>query len=128
VKERALRLLPGAANEDGEFAVAARMWDADVVFVSGADAVKMSVRDGKIASVTAAAADATATVRVSGPEDGWRKMLQPVPPPFYQDLFGAGIHHGFLIDGEIESVYPYYPALRRLVELLRENGERRGGA
>ena len=56
---------------------------------------------------------------IVGPADGWEKMLQPAPPPFYQDLYGAQIHHGFAIHGAIEDVGPYYPALRRLIELLR---------
>jgi len=117
-----LRLLPDAANNDGEFALAARMWDADVVFVSGDDAVRVSVRDGRIGEIAPAAPDAAAAIRVRGPADGWRKMLQPAPPPFYQDLYGAAIHHGFAIEGRIEDIGPYYPALRRLIELLRVDG------
>lgn len=117
-----MRLLPAAANDDGEFAIAARMWDADVILVSGADAVRLTVRGGVITEVAAASADTTAPVRVVGPPEGWEKLLRPVPPPFYQDLFGAAAHHGFTIEGAIEDVYPYYPALRRLVEILRING------
>ena len=120
MKERMLKLLPAAANDDGEFNFAARMWDADVIFVSGADAVRVAVRDGRVGDVAAVAADTAAPVRVSGPPEGWKKMLMPQPPPFYQDLFGAAVHHGFRIEGKVEEVFPYYPALRRLIELLRD--------
>jgi hypothetical protein len=119
VQELMLRVLPDAANGDGEFTIAARMWDADVVFASGDRAVRMIVSDGRITGVQAAPAGAAAQIRVTGPAEGWPKMLSAVPPPFYQDLFGASLHHGFTIEGKIEDVYPYYPALRRLVELLR---------
>ena len=122
MKDRTLRLLPAAANEDGEFAIAARMWDSDVMLVSGTDAVRLTVRGGRITHVDAAAAHATAPIRIAGPPEGWEKLLRLVPPPFYQDLFGAAAHHGFTIDGAIEDVYPYYPALRRLIEILRING------
>jgi hypothetical protein len=46
-------------------------------------------------------------------------MLRPAPPPFYHDLFGATVHHGFKIEGEMLDVNPYYAAIRRLIELLR---------
>jgi hypothetical protein len=127
VKERALRLLPAAANDDGEFAIAARMWEADVMLVSGAEAVHLTVRAGRVTEVAAASASAAAPIRIVGPPDGWEKLLRAVPPPFYQDLFGAAAHHGFTIEGAIEDVYPYYAALRRLIEILRVNGAAGGG-
>jgi hypothetical protein len=119
-----LRALPDAANDDAEFAIAARMWDADVVFASDGNAVKMSIADGRITDIASVPRASTAEICISGPEDGWTKMLAPLPAPFYQDLFGASIHHGFTIEGEVEAVYPYYPALRRLIELLRVEAAR----
>ena len=119
LEELMLRALPAAANDDGEFAIAARMWDADVIFASDGSAVKMSIAAGRITDVARATAASDAPIRISGPDAGWQKMLAPLPPPFYQDLFGASIHHGFTIEGKVEDIYPYYPALRRLIELLR---------
>lgn len=124
LEELMLRALPGAANDDGEFAIAARMWDADVIFASDESAVRMSIAGGRISDVTSASPVAAAQIRISGPDDGWRQMLTPLPPPFYQDLFGASVHHGFTIEGKIEDIYPYYPALRRLIELLRTEAGR----
>jgi hypothetical protein len=100
------------------------LWDADVVLVSGGDAVRVVVRGGRMTSVAPDTADAQpAAIRIVGPADGWAKMLLPAPPPFYQDLYGASLHHGFTLEGGIENVGPYYPALRRLIELLRTNGD-----
>jgi hypothetical protein len=125
MKDRAMRILPAAANDDGEFALAARMWDADVLLVSGGEAVRLTVRDGRITAVTGVPLDTAAPIRIVGPPDGWEKLLRTVPPPFYQDLFGAAAHHGFTLEGAIEDVYPYYPALRRLVEILRIDSPQR---
>jgi hypothetical protein len=122
-----LAVLPDAANSDGEFAIAARLWDADVVFVSGDDAVRFAVRAGRVGDVAPVAADTKAPVRIVGAPEGWEKMLMTPPPPFYQDLFAAWVHHGFRIEGTIEDVMPYYPALRRLIELLRAANGRNGG-
>ncbi|MDP9235891.1 MAG: hypothetical protein M3P30_00580 [Chloroflexota bacterium] len=103
MRDRAMRLLPAAANDDGEFAIAARMWDADVMLVSGADAVRLTVRAGVITEAAPAPSDAAAPIRIVGPPDGWEKLLRAVPPPFYQDLFGAAAHHAFTIEGAIET-------------------------
>ncbi len=116
------RLTPALANDDAEFALAARMWNGDVLFASGEDAVRMTVRDGRVTEVVRAAASAAATIRIIATAGDWEKLLQPVPPPFYQDLFGAASRHGVLLLGAPEDVFPYYPALRRLIELLRTGG------
>jgi hypothetical protein len=119
LKDRALSRLPAAANDDGEFSIAARLWEGDLMLVSGDDAVRIVVRAGRITEASPADANSEAQIRVVGPADGWAKMLLLVPPPFYQDLFAASAHHGFAIHGPIEDIGPYYPALRRLIELLR---------
>lgn len=121
MKQRILRAM-ARANDDPEFALAARLWDGDVLFASGAEAVRMRVAGGRVASVDEATSDATAMIRVSGPPDGWAKALQAVPPAFYHDLYGAMAQHGFTIQGRVEDVGPYYRALSRLVELAREDG------
>lgn len=127
MKELMLRVLPAAANKDPEFAHAARMWNADIVFASDDDCVRVTVHDGRMTDACAAAKDAPAQIRISGPSEGWTRMLRALPPPFYQDLFGAAVHHGFVIAGSIEDVYPYYPALRRLIDLLRKSNGAEGG-
>jgi hypothetical protein len=47
-------------------------------------------------------------------------LLAPVPRPFYQDLFGAQLHHDIELNANPLDFAPYYPALRRLLEILRE--------
>lgn len=118
------RLTPPLLNDDPEFALAARTWDGDVLFASDGDALRMTVRGGRVSDVAAADADTPAQVRIVATPDAWEKMLRPLPPPFYQDLFGAASRHGVLLLGQPEDLFPYYPALRRLMELLRTGSER----
>src|SRR4051794_6625974 len=106
-----LRLLPALANDDPEFSLAARMWDADVLLVSGTDAVRMTVADGRMTHVVASRVDAPSQIRISAEPDVWENMLRAVPPPFYQDLFGAAARHGVLLEGQILDLYAYYPAM-----------------
>lgn len=119
IVERALSRLPDTANNDTEFSLTARLWDGDVVLVSGDDAVRLGIESGRMTDVARVEKDASAQIRVVGPAAGWAEMLRPVPRPFYQDFYSA-VWHGFQIQGRIEDIGPYYPALRRLIELLRQ--------
>lgn len=57
--------------------------------------------------------------QLAGTAEHWEKLLNSVPAPFYQDFFAAMIYHGFRIEGNMEMILAYYPAVRRLLEILR---------
>ena len=63
---------------------------------------------------------AHSSVQISAPTEDWERMLAPVPRPFNQDLFGAQLHHDVELNRDPLDYAAYYPALRRLVEILRE--------
>jgi hypothetical protein len=44
-------MLKGAANEDGEFRLHARFWNADLRFTMGAESTAIRVRDGEIHAI-----------------------------------------------------------------------------
>ena len=110
--------ITSAANADGEFKLAARLWNADVRFDLGADIYLMRMRDGRISDFSKGAA-ANYDVKISAPEDDWRELLKPVPKPFYQDLMAAMTRHNFRVEGNLTGFNPYYRAICRLFELMR---------
>jgi hypothetical protein len=114
-----LQVLPEAANLDAEFRLAARFWTTSLRLETTSEAHLIQVADGRIQSVQAAG-DAPGEVRIAASDEGWREFLKLRPRPFYQDLWGAMTHHGFALEGDLERFYPYYPAARRLFEILRE--------
>jgi len=120
------------AADDGEWRIAARMWNAVLRLDVDQVAHLLRIENGKLVNHTAAPASDPAatpyTVRVAATGDGWRELLAPVPRPFYQDLYGAMTRHGFTAGGDFESFFAYYPAVRRLVELLRAAQSRQGAA
>lgn len=59
-------------------------------------------------------------ILLKGTEEHWANLLAPVPAAFYQDFFPAALCHGFQIEGNVETIMAYYPALRRLGDLFRE--------
>ncbi len=56
---------------------------------------------------------------LAGTDGQWEALLTPLPPAFYQDFYPAMLHHGFRIEGDMETIMAYYPAVRRLAEIFR---------
>ena len=110
--------LVAAANADGEFSLLARMWNARINIANDADVFALTVVQGRITGTDAASANAD--VHIRGPRAGWDEMLRPLPKTVLSYLRAAAVHHGFSIAGDLMHTAAYYPAIRRLIELLRE--------
>ena len=107
-------------DEDGEFRVTSRFWEATLRLDLGPESHRLCFQDGRLREVGTCDPDADCDLHISAPLEEWERLLAPVPRPFYQDLFGAQLHHGFQMNAEPLDYAAYYPALRRLVEILRE--------
>jgi hypothetical protein len=112
--------LPDRVNRDGEFRVASRFWDATLRLDVGPDSRRLRFEGGALSEVSACARDAECDVHVSAPTEEWERLLEPTPRPFYQDLLAAQAHHGIELNEDFLDFAAYYPALRRLVDILRE--------
>ncbi len=119
MQEIPLERVRDTANADAEFRIAARFWNADVRFAVDERGEVLRIREGRIEAVLPDREPASCDVSIVAPRETWRELLAPVPRPFYQDLYGASLHHGLRFEGDGVAFFPYYPALRRLVELLR---------
>lgn len=114
--------LEAIANADLMFRLAARSWTTELALCDESGGHLVKIEDGNISGVQPCALGAPCDVSISAPRDEWRRLLERVPRPFYQDLWGAWTRHGFEIEGDLASLYPYYPALQRMLELLRTDG------
>ena len=112
--------LPTRANADSEFALHARFWNATVKLRVGATRYRLDIRDGALTGCAPWLGAIAADLAIEADDEEWAKLLEPMPRPFYQDLYAATIHHGFSVSGDTLNYCAYYPALRRLVELMRE--------
>jgi hypothetical protein len=112
--------LQKALNDDSEFRIAGRYWDGSLRFEFGADVCRLELRSGEVVSIdTAAAEPGRGDVVIKAPVGDWAKLLEEVPPPFYQEFYPASMHHGFRLEGDPDYIWPYYWALRRSGEILR---------
>jgi hypothetical protein len=120
-----------AANDDPEFKLAARLWNADLRFGADEEVYLMSIREGRITAFSqllgAEAAKAAIEMRISGSKAGWRELLRPIPKPFFQDLMSAVTRENFQLDGDLIAFYPYYRAACRLLEIMRTIPAMHGG-
>ncbi len=113
-----------AANNDGEFKLAARQWTADLRLDAGDESYLVRVRDGLIADFRMLDKTERVTVSplvtISAPRTDWAELLKPVPRPFFQDLMAAQTRQGFRVEGnDLTAFNPYYRAVNRLFELMR---------
>jgi hypothetical protein len=116
-----------AANNDGEFKLAARLWNADLRLDVGDESYLLRIRDGSVAEFRAIGREDGAAlntlVTISAPLNEWHELLKPVPRPFFQDLMAAQTRHGFKVEGaDLTAFNPYYRAINRLFELMRGAG------
>ena len=98
--------------------LAARYWTGSVRFDLGDDTITVAFDDGRL--VTDAGDSGDPSITLTAPAELWTQILLPVPPPFLNDIAPAqalGLHVG----GDPETFWQYYPAIRRLVDLLRES-------
>ena len=111
------------ANEDAEFRQHARFWNATIRLVIGRKAYKLRMEGGAVALIEPWFGAIAADLSISASEEEWTALLAKTPAPFYQDLYPAVIHHGFEVAGSVNDYCAYYPAIRRLIELLRNVDE-----
>ena len=111
------------ANGDAEFRQHARFWNATVRLGFGGKAIKLRIENGEVAVIEPWFGAIAADLSISASTEQWQALLAKTPQPFYQDLYPAAIHHGFEVSGSIDDYCAYYPAIRRLIELLRNADE-----
>jgi hypothetical protein len=134
VKENAVKVAfePGDIadefNADPEFRLCARFWNGLLEFGVGDRVYGITLAEGEVAAVTVsdalplpeeASTPGSRRVRISAPDHDWSQLVKTLPPPFYLDYYGASAHHGFELGGDPETLWAYYPAIRRTSDLFR---------
>jgi pimeloyl-ACP methyl ester carboxylesterase len=111
--------LAAAANADGELQLNSSGWSGTVSLVCDEVRLNLVVSGGRF-SVPANGSGATAaesTLFIEGAGDVWKKLLRPVPPPGFTDVFGSA-YFGMAVSPPIGNPQRHL-GVRRLIELLR---------
>jgi hypothetical protein len=105
---------------DRELARSARFWTGSLQLGVGAQRWALRFENGRFAAVAPGdAAPGPRDMEIAAAPEEWEKLLAETPPPFYQDPFGAALHHPVSLGGDPETLFAYYGALRRVLEILR---------
>lgn len=108
-------------NTDGAFGLVARDMALTIAIESDGAVRLIRFRDGALRSVgefVPLAEPVDITIRGSG--EFWRKLLSPVPPPRFQNLYAAVRAGTCEVVGNGELYAAYFAALTRLIEVMRE--------
>lgn len=108
------------ANADAEFRLQSRLWNATVRIGIGERSTRLDIHRGEIAGAGPWSGGIASNLAIHADEEEWERLLEPEPRPFYQDLYPATLHHGFSVAGDHANYCAYYPAVRRLIEIMRE--------
>jgi len=107
-------------NGDPEFKIAARYLSADVLLKAGAASCVFKIREGLVNEIRLNPVMEPYSFSVVATAEAWEKLLLPVPPPYYNEVF-AGMQQGtFMIEGDLETAFAYLRAINRQLDLLRK--------
>ena len=106
---------------DRELARCTRFWTGALHLGVGTQRFALRFEAGRFAAAgPSESAPGPRDLEIVAAAAEWEKLLAPVPAPFYQDAFGASLHHPVSLGGDPDTLFAYYPALRRVIEILRE--------
>jgi hypothetical protein len=110
-----------ALNADPEFKIAARYMTKDVCIEVGITKCIVKFRDGIVTQIKSENAFADPwDFAVRGAEDAWEKFLQPIPPRFYDGIFGGMVRGNFRLEGDTISAFSHFWAVTRMLDIFRE--------
>lgn len=115
-------------QSDTELETLIKHWTARVGLRFGNDSYVLTIAGGHVLSFAAELIDDT-QLRLIGTDQQWHEQLAALPKPFWQDplmgaMFAEGLHDPtgrFRVEGDnFDHLFPYYAAVQRIVEVLRE--------
>jgi len=110
-----------AINSDPEFKLASRFFSKDILLIVGEAKCIVKLREGVVAEIKLNPTFMNPwSFFIKGSVETWRKFLQPMPPPFFTDLYGCISRQHFELGGDIEAAFAHYWALTRMLDVLRE--------
>ena len=107
---------------DGEFELTSRYWTGSLRLTVDGSGVEADIDDGRIAAVrevTGEGLNEPGHFGFEGPAESWQRLLAPVPEPMHNDIVPAQ-YGGMVRNGHRETYWQYFPAVRRVIDLLRD--------
>jgi hypothetical protein len=97
--------LPELVNRDEVLLRRGRYLDLDVLIEIGAIPYYLSIAGGRIARLDRGPLLMRSwALALRGSEDAWRQFWQPMPPPYFHDIFALAKAGHFRIEGDVHPL------------------------
>jgi hypothetical protein len=114
--------LPDLVNGNAALVRRGRFLSTTFLVEVGTQSWLVHVREGRIVKVEKGPfAMASWTFALRGTAEGWARFWQPVPPPFYQDLFGLLRQNELRIEGDLLPLWSNLLYIKGVMGALRGN-------
>ena len=115
------RQLLDRMNSDGAFGLVARDMNLNLSITVEDEARLIKFRDGAMHSVDRfVPLTEPVDIAINGSKAFWQKILAPVPPPRFQNLYAAVRAGTCEVSGNAELYSAYFAALTRMIDVMRE--------
>jgi hypothetical protein len=114
--------LPDLVNGNPALVRRGRCLDTSFLVEVGTQAWLVHVEKGRIAGVEKGPFRmASWSFALRGTAEGWAKFWQPVPPPYYQDLFGLLRQEALRFEGDLLPLWANMLYIKGVMGALRGN-------
>jgi hypothetical protein len=111
----------GRVNDDTEFRLIARDMTLNLAIEVGGESRLVKIRDGTLSAIRAfIPLTEPVDIIIKGGGEFWRKLLSPVPPPGFQNLYAAVRAGNCEVVGNAELYAAYFAAITRMIDVMRE--------
>ena len=108
-------------NADPELKIAARYMTKDMCIEAGNTKCIIKIRDGVVTQIKSENAFADPwDFAIRGSVNAWEKFLLPIPPRFYDGLFGGMVRGNFRLEGDTIGAFTHFWAVTRMLDIFRE--------
>jgi hypothetical protein len=111
----------GQVNSDPGFRLVARDMTLNLAIEVGGEVRLVKIRDGALTAIGRfVPLTEPVDITIKGAGEFWRKLLSPVPPPRFQNLYAAIRAGNCEVIGNGELYAAYFAAITRMIDVLRE--------
>jgi len=108
-------------NSDPEFGLVSRDMTLNLAIEVDGEARLIKIRDGALKTIGRfVPLTEPVDITIRGPSEFWRKLLSPVPPPRFQNLYAAVRAGTCEVIGNSELYTAYFAAITRMIDVTRE--------
>lgn len=111
-------------NEDAEITRLGQFFDGRMCIQVDDDKFILVVNRGRVIDLLENALwDRPFDFKIAATRDVWWHSVQPVPRPFYQDIFGMMWNHGMTLEGNVVTAMQHIRVVKLMLAAMKRVGD-----